>query len=112
MKRRTNPAKHRQRGRTPLTTPCLPEMCGTCPFRPDSPYAHLAPVIAVSALTEASRICHSTGGSNVVNPQGTGKPARLCRGARNLQLAAMHQAGVLSAPTDEAWDAARKELGC
>lgn len=35
-------------------------MCATCPFRPGSKYADLAPMLAKSALTEASRICHST----------------------------------------------------
>jgi hypothetical protein len=35
--------------------------CATCPFRADSPYANLAPELALSAMRDASRICHSTG---------------------------------------------------
>lgn len=101
-----------RQNRTPVTAPVLPVKCGTCPFREGSPYEYLAPAIALSAATEASRICHSTGGPNLVNPQGTGKPECLCRGARDLQLVAMHKAGVIDAPTDEAWAAARIKYNC
>jgi hypothetical protein len=62
-----------------------------------------------SALTRSSRICHSTG-SNAINKR-TGKPERLCRGARNSQLRMMHGMGVITAPTDEAWNAKCLELG-
>lgn len=79
----------------------LPAMCGTCPFRHGSKYAHLARDLSTSALTEANRECHSTG-TNAIGGR-TGKPARFCRGARNVQLAHFHAIGFLSAPTDEAW---------
>lgn len=80
-------------------------MCATCPFRPDSPTSYLAPAITESALSEASRICHSTGSNNAFHAR-TGKPAALCRGARDIQLGVFCALGVLSEPTDQAWDRA------
>lgn len=82
--------------------PVLAEKCGTCPFRAGSPYAYLAADLAQSALTAASRICHSTGSNNGINHR-TGKPPALCRGARDVQLKAMHALGVIPEPTDRAW---------
>lgn len=82
--------------------PLQRKMCATCPFRQGSEYAYLANDLAASALTEASRICHSTGKNNAIN-QTTGKPERLCRGARNVQLDYFHAIGFIDAPTDEAW---------
>jgi len=79
----------------------LKEMCGTCPFRPGSPYANLAPSLAASALSEASRICHSTG-SNAIHHR-TSKPPAICRGARDVQLESLAASGFLPAPTDAAW---------
>jgi len=81
--------------------PVMKTMCATCPFRPRSEYAHLAGYLAVSAITEASRLCHSTG-SSAINAR-TGKPSRICRGARDVQLRAMAAMGVIAEPTDEAW---------
>jgi len=86
-----------------------PTKCATCPFRPGSKYAALAPELAMSALSNSSRICHSTG-SNAIN-QRTGKPPRLCRGARDIQLAAFHSTGFIDAPTDQAWQAKVEALG-
>jgi hypothetical protein len=83
------------------TIPVMKEMCATCPFRPGSPYADLAEGLAMSAATSASRICHSTG-SNAIKHR-TGRPSRLCRGARDIQLKIFHALGVIDAPTDEAW---------
>lgn len=87
----------------------LKTMCPTCPFRPGSPYADLAPSLAASALSEASRICHSTG-SNGIKAQ-TGKPSALCRGARDTQLETLAGIGFLSAPTDEAWTEMCQSMG-
>jgi hypothetical protein len=84
-------------------------MCATCPFREGSPYAHLADDLGDSAVNNRSRICHSTGSNNAINRR-TGKPARICRGARDLQLQVFTAIGVLTAPTDEAWDAKCREL--
>jgi len=84
-------------------------MCDTCPWRDGSPYAYLRADLERSALTAVSRICHSTG-SNAINAR-TGKPERLCRGARNSQLQMMAGLGFITAATDEAWDAKCRELG-
>jgi len=84
-------------------------MCGTCPFRSGSPYAYLADDLAKSAVTEASRICHSTA-TNAINRR-TGKPAHLCRGARDLQNKVMAAAGIIDEPTDAAWNEARVRYG-
>jgi hypothetical protein len=87
--------------KTVLPAP-LPEMCGTCPFREGSPYSYLRDDLARSALTCTSRICHQTGSRNAINAR-TGKPARLCRGARDVQLQHFHRIGVIPEPTDQAW---------
>lgn len=84
-----------------MSQPVRKTMCPTCPFRPNSPYSCLAPDLAKSALTEASRVCHSTGVSVIYG--GTGKPEMLCRGTRDIQLKFFHHAGVLAEPTDECW---------
>lgn len=95
----------------PCKLPVLAAMCATCPFRAGSPHAGLAPMLAQSALTESSRICHSTGSRNAINHR-TGKPPALCRGARDVQLKFFHHAGLIEAPTDAEWEAKRKELHC
>lgn len=84
-------------------------LCPTCPFRPDSKYAYLSAHLTMSALSEASRICHSTGSNNAINKR-TGKKPMLCRGARNAQLNYLAAIGFLSEPTDEAWSAKCKQL--
>jgi hypothetical protein len=89
--------------------PVNKRMCATCPFRPGSRYANLAPDLAASARGEASRICHSTG-SNAINYR-TGKPERLCRGARDEQLKFFVGLGFLAEPTDAAWEAKCRKLG-
>ena len=84
--------------------------CPTCPFRTESKYADLAPDLARSALTEAGRICHSTGSNNAINRR-TGVPAALCRGARDLQLQFFAGQGFIKAETDEAWNEKCLEMG-
>ncbi|MDB6027525.1 MAG: hypothetical protein JWM68_3748 [Verrucomicrobiales bacterium] len=88
--------------------PLLKSMCATCPFREGSPHAHLAPALELSARTEASRICHSTG-SSAINYR-TGKPPMLCRGARDIQLQQFFHMGFIEAPTDEAWESKCKQM--
>lgn len=88
--------------------PLLKKMCATCPFRNGSPYADLVHGLAISAASEASRICHSTG-TNAIGGR-TGKPPMLCRGARDLQLAIFHGMGFIEAATDEAWDKKCREM--
>lgn len=77
-------------------------MCATCPFRDGSPTGYLRTDLTMSALAEASRICHSTGSDNAFHRR-TGKPSALCRGARDVQLNYFASIGFLDAPTDEAW---------
>lgn len=86
----------------------MPDKCATCPFREGSEYAELSGTLGESALTERSRICHSTG-SNAIHRR-TGKPEALCRGARDLQLNYFHSIGFIDAPTDEAWQSKCREL--
>lgn len=92
-----------------MNPPVLKTKCQTCPFREGSPYAHLSGSLALSALSEASRICHSTGPGNAVNRKPKG-PAMLCRGARDIQIRVFHQTGFISEPTDEAWAAKLAQL--
>jgi hypothetical protein len=89
--------------------PVLKAMCATCPFRDGSPYAYLVTELTKSALSAASRVCHSTG-SSAINRR-TGKRPRLCRGARDIQLRYFRAVGFIDAATDEAWEKKRKELG-
>lgn len=81
--------------------------CRTCPFL-DTGWTDVREFLVHRALKEATPICHSTGDDALVPSQG---PERLCRGARNLQLRLFYRIGFLETPTDEAWDAKRKELG-
>lgn len=90
------------------TIPLMAVMCSTCPFKDNSPTKYLADDLAISAITDASRICHSTG-SNGLRGR-TGKPSRLCRGARNIQLQVFCTLGVIEHPTDEAWAAAWEKM--
>jgi hypothetical protein len=80
----------------------MPEMCATCPFRDGSPYANLREDLTTSALTNATRICHSTGSDNAINRR-TGRPPCACRGARDVQLKFFASMGFLNEPTDKAW---------
>jgi hypothetical protein len=84
-------------------------MCATCPFRAGSPYAELAPSLAISAITESTRICHSTGANNAINHR-TGKPPAVCRGARDVALNHFHNIGFIEAATDAAWNKKFEQL--
>jgi len=85
------------------------EKCATCPWREGSPYAHLRESLEQSALSEGSRICHSTGSNNAINRR-TGKPPMICRGARDVQLRVLAGIGFLADATDEAWENKWKEI--
>lgn len=91
-------------------TPVRSQMCATCPFRKESPYAYLAADLAASALDTASRLCHSTGSNNAINKR-TGVPAKICRGSRDVQLAVFAGMGFISEATDEAWANKCREMG-
>jgi hypothetical protein len=88
----------------------MKEKCATCPFRKDSQYRYLATDLAKSALSEGSRICHNTGSNNAINRR-TGKPASLCRGARDIQLEVFAAAGFIREATDDAWQEKCIEMG-
>lgn len=87
--------------------PVMAGMCATCPFRAGSKFEGLRTALSISALSEASRVCHSTGVNALAR---TAKPLRLCRGARDLQLAFFAAIGFINAPTDAAFAAKWKEL--
>lgn len=91
------------RARKPLNLPTMPTKCKTCPFRDENKCTGVAESVTKRVLSSGSQICHSTGW-----PKGT----HLCRGARDVQLDVMHKLGVIESPTDAAWEAKRKELGC
>lgn len=90
--------------------PVMPEKCATCPFRVGSKLQYIADDLAKCALNTASRICHSTGSNNAINRR-TGKPEKLCRGARDIQLQFYAAIKFIDAPTDEAWESKCKEMG-
>ncbi len=91
-----------------MIEPCK-VMCPTCPFREGSEFAYLADYLTKSSLEGNGRICHSTGTSAIKGR--TGKPAKMCRGARDIMLRFFHQNGFLDRPTDEAWASKARELG-
>lgn len=93
------------------TVPVRESKCETCPFREGSRLNRLAPYLAATALTEKSRICHSTGPANAIHENPPDPEPRVCRGSRDVQLQAFHMLGVLEEPTDEAWVKALKNLG-
>jgi hypothetical protein len=83
--------------------------CATCPWRENSPYAYLRSDLTASALSNKSRICHSTGRNNAIHKR-TGKPETICRGARDEQLQMFHRIGFLAEATDAAWEKKCKEM--
>ena len=86
------------------------KQCQSCPFNSTASGDWLAvrPLLTHRALNEGTPICHSTGQA-LVRHNGERLPAHLCRGARNLQLTLFYALGYITAPTDEAWDAKRRE---
>jgi hypothetical protein len=88
--------------------PVMKGKCPTCPFNKDENGRDAVPDIAdmvrLRCLTEASQICH--------HPRFHGKKEdHLCRGARDFQLELFHKLGVLSEPTDRAWEVVREQVG-
>jgi len=66
-------------------------------------------MLAESAATSATRICHSTG-SNAIHHR-TGKPSAACPGARKVALDTIAGMGIITEPTEAAWQAACDRLG-
>ena len=64
----------------------------------------------MTAISDASRICHSTGPANAVHKKPPIKQARICRGSRDIQLKVMCALGIIEEPTDAAWDKAWSKL--
>jgi hypothetical protein len=96
-------------------SPVQKEMCPTCPFREDAKalkeFRTLLTLRALGQNGSGAPECHSTGGAALEFTGKTGVPAKLCRGARNVSLNFFYTIGFVEAPTDEAWDKKRKELG-
>lgn len=87
--------------------------CATCPFRSDGKgYTEVANLLSDRALSTATPICHSTGSSDVTSKSKKVSKLNLaCRGARDLQLKYFAAMGFIEAPTDEAWDKKKREMG-
>lgn len=87
--------------------------CPTCPYRSDgNGYTEVADLLSNRALKTATPICHSTGSSNITEPEKKLTHLHLaCRGARDLQLKYFKLIGFIEAATDEAWNKKCKEMG-
>lgn len=83
--------------------PIMQAMCKTCPFGPGGSRAVRRSVEA-RIFTTASQTCHSSRRTLY------GRDTRLCRGARNEQIAFFHRLGFLPEPTDAAWSAKWAEI--
>lgn len=89
--------------------PVMKAQCSTCVFKrtPDDRhwvYPDLAEMVE-ERMMRVSQICHA--------PALKGKKQdHLCRGTRDRQIEIFYRLGFLNEPTDEAWQAKRKELGC
>jgi hypothetical protein len=88
--------------------PVMAKQCATCVLRCDEHGRYVDPHLANSViercLTQASQICHHSALHGK-------KQTHLCRGVRDFQIMIFHRMGFLSAPTDEAWQNRRDELG-
>lgn len=84
--------------------PVMKKMCSTCPFHlKHEGQVEIAIMVMERCITTASQICH--------HPRLSGKAeTHICRGAREYQKKIFHRLGVISAPTDEAWDKAVRKI--
>jgi len=83
--------------------PVMKQHCATCPFGPNGDPVVCNSVIKRTIGLNASQLCH--------HPSLHGKrQTHLCRGARDIQLRLMTAMGILSEPTDEAFDTKWEEL--
>lgn len=87
------------------------KMCATCPFRPDG-LTEVRSILEETVLTgRGSPYCHQTqDNSEALCGKPKSGPLALCRGARNYANNLFHRLGLLSAPTDEAWDEKWEEV--
>jgi hypothetical protein len=88
-------------------TAVMKAQCKTCPWRNDSGRLNVSNAqmleIQRQVLTEANQRCHSPAWVGAVETM-------VCRGARDFQIEYFYCAGVLTAPTDEAWTEAIRKL--
>lgn len=85
-----------------MTLPVMPRQCKTCPFGENG--IEQTRQTVESRLGSGGQICH--------HHELNGLPQRfICRGAFEVQAHAMYQLGVIEAPTLEAWDKQRREMG-
>ena len=80
--------------------PVQPKPCLTCPFEGKEPLQLSANSMAryvKNLMGEGQHICHSSNAT------------RMCKGGRNIQLRYLYMNGLLSEPTDEAFDKAIDE---
>lgn len=81
----------------------MPAMCSTCPFGMDGDH-RLANEVLNRTIGKASQICH--------HPALSGKKeTHLCRGARDVQLNVLCAMGLLTEPTDKAFQEKSEQLG-
>ena len=81
----------------------MPNRCPSCPFNPKGD-VQTRMMVTERCLSEASQICHHPRLKDK-------KETHLCRGARDVQLRVFYEYKFIDAPTDEAWDSKRRELG-
>lgn len=83
--------------------PVMKRKCSSCPFHEEhKEQRQIADMVRERCITEASQICH--------HPRlHDKKETHLCRGARDFQQQIFHRLGVISAPTDEAWEKANDD---
>jgi hypothetical protein len=85
----------------------MAKQCRTCVFATDERGRWVNPDLAQMVegrLMQCSQICHA--------PRLKGKKeTHLCRGTRDRQIEIMYRLGVIEAPTEEAWNKLRRELG-
>lgn len=84
------------------TLPVMPQKCPTCPFG-DNDVLGVRKAIEV-VLMEGVRICHK-------HELNGFRGNFICRGAFDEQCEIFYRMGVVSAPTQEAWDQKRREVG-
>ncbi len=74
-----------------------PKKCKTCPFQEDG-CQEIRRAVEERCMTVGSQTCHGTNDTT------------LCRGARDRQIVLFHRLGVLTAPTEQAWNEAMQAL--
>jgi hypothetical protein len=79
----------------------MKDQCAICPYR-DPVYTHLRNEMTAKAMFEGNQVCQHLKWREHTSPPE-------CRGARQQKLQVLYRAGLIAAPTDEAFDYARKK---